>query len=267
MPQTEGLAPTMGGELYYQRRGDGTPVVLIHGGFSDLSFWDYQFGWLSERYDVIRYDLRGHGRSSEPTGPYSHHEDLIGLLDRLGIGQVCGIGLSYGGGILLDAAVTFPERFLAVVPVDASPVGGYQWVEKHPALPAIRAFRDGGLEAAKATFLSLPLCEQAMLRPHAMKVLQPMVSAYAGWMFLNADPVQVPDPPTIEQLASITAPTMAMVGEHDGRDLRLIAELVAGRVPGAVKEIIAGCGHLPPVEEPELFNRLIDAFLCQVLSN
>ena len=88
-----------------------------------------------------------------------------------------------------------------------------------------------------------------------------MIAAYAGWMFLHPDPVQIPDPPTAERLATVNAPTLAIAGEHDGRDIHLIAELIAGRVPGAIKTVMAGCGHLPPIEEPEAFNQLIESFL------
>jgi hypothetical protein len=82
--------------LAYERAGSGPPVVLIHGAFLDLRMWNREFDALKSRWTVIRYDLRMHGQSAAPSGPFSHVVDLFGLLDELKIDKATLIGLSNG---------------------------------------------------------------------------------------------------------------------------------------------------------------------------
>ena len=81
-----------GGRLSYERLGVGSPLVLLHGGALNGQSWDDQVGPLAERHTVIRYDLRGHGRSSTPAEPFAHAEDLRQLLDALDIPRASLVG-------------------------------------------------------------------------------------------------------------------------------------------------------------------------------
>ena len=81
-----------GAEMYYQLAGAGQPLVLIHAGIADHRMWDAQFSAFAERFRTVRYDLRGVGLSSMPAGPFSHHNDLKGLLEALDIDQAHLVG-------------------------------------------------------------------------------------------------------------------------------------------------------------------------------
>lgn len=113
------------GTLYYDVRGSGPPLVLLHAGGRDLTMWDSQAGPLARSFRLVRYDARGHGRSTAPAGPYSTTEDLRLLLDHLGIERASLVGISMGAGVALDFAATHPERVskLALVSTSGPPPG------------------------------------------------------------------------------------------------------------------------------------------------
>jgi len=115
-----GRVAVEGGTLYYEVRGSGPPVVLLHAGDLDLSMWDPQVSPLARSFRLIRYDARGHGRSSAPRGPYSTVEDLRRLLDHLGIPRASLVGISMGAGVTLNFATTYPQRVRQLVLVSTS---------------------------------------------------------------------------------------------------------------------------------------------------
>jgi pimeloyl-ACP methyl ester carboxylesterase len=115
-----GRVAVQGGDLLYQAQGSGPPVVLLHAGGADLTMWDPQAGSLAQQFRVIRYDARGHGRSTAPGGPYSTTEDLRLLLDRLGVRRAHVVGISMGAGTALDFAATYPDRVSRLVLVSTS---------------------------------------------------------------------------------------------------------------------------------------------------
>ena len=91
--------------LYYERAGTGPSLVLVHGGGGDQRYWDGQFPTLAQQHDVIRYDLRGYGRSDNPVEgrPYRHEDDLYRLLTALGVSKAHVAGYSLGCQIVVDA--------------------------------------------------------------------------------------------------------------------------------------------------------------------
>lgn len=125
-PQADtGRVAVEGGTLYYDARGSGPPVVLLHAGNVDLTSWDPQVGPLARSFRVLRYDARGHGRSTAAPGPYSTVEDLRLLLEHLGVERVHLVGISMGAGVALNFATAYPERVstLALVSTSGPPPG------------------------------------------------------------------------------------------------------------------------------------------------
>lgn len=114
-----------GGSLHFEAVGRGEPVVLLHGGGVDLRMWEPQVGPLATGFRVIRYDARGHGRSTAPMGPFSQEEDLRRVLDHLGVQRANLVGLSMGAGAALDFASAHPERVsrLVLVSISGPPPG------------------------------------------------------------------------------------------------------------------------------------------------
>jgi len=105
---SSGFAEVNGTRLYYEVMGFGQPLILIHGYTLDTRMWDDQIAAFAQNYQVIRYLLRGFGKSGLPTGEsYAHLQDLKALLEHLGIDQAHILGLSLGGAIAIDFAITY----------------------------------------------------------------------------------------------------------------------------------------------------------------
>jgi pimeloyl-ACP methyl ester carboxylesterase len=110
--------------MYYEVRGDGKPLVLLHGGGGAGANWDLIFKDPPQGYQLIIPDLRGHGRSTNPSPGFTFRQlaqDVFGLLDRLGIARFKAIGLSLGAKTLLHVATQQPDRVEAMVLVSATP--------------------------------------------------------------------------------------------------------------------------------------------------
>src|SRR5512147_2484007 len=116
-----GTIPIGDGQIYYESAGEGPALVLVHAGFVDSRMWDTQWEDFSRDHHVVRFDMRGYGRSSLLQGPVSRRDDLYQLLEGLGIERAILLGCSMGGGIVLDFALDHPERISALILVSASP--------------------------------------------------------------------------------------------------------------------------------------------------
>jgi pimeloyl-ACP methyl ester carboxylesterase len=115
-----GTLAVTGGQLYYEAKGEGQPLILLHAGGMDSRMWDAQFDRLSQVFLVVRYDLRGFGRSSKPGQPFYPVDDLYQLMRHLGIKRASLAGLSMGSGVALDFALEHPEVVEKLVLVSMS---------------------------------------------------------------------------------------------------------------------------------------------------
>ena len=252
-----GFAEINGGRIYWEAAGEGEPLVFIHGFTLDTRMWDDQWDVFAEKYRVIRYDARGFGRSSLPDGPFSHQDDLRALMDHLGIETFHLVGLSMGGAISLDYAVTRPSDLNSLVLIDSGTGGRLS--------RAAGSFRDialsKGVEAARGEWLADGLFVPAQRQPAVSERLKLIVGDYSGWHWTAGQIDQiVPDPPAVERLQDVTAPTLVIVGELDIPRMQDNADKLA-TIPGARKVVVAGAGHMANLEQPEEVNRLILDFL------
>lgn len=260
-----GYVDIEGGRLYYEADGDGPPVVLMHGGLLDHRMWDAQVDALAERYRLIRFDLRGYGRSSPPPGePYRHCDDLAALLDHFDVDTAVVGGESFGGAVTLDFALAHPDRVRGLVFVAAGPITGWTWQGGSPLKPVFRAARDVGVDAAKEAFLAAPMWDSLADRPDVAAAVRAMVTDYSGWHLRQRDPATFAEPAAIERLEEVTAPALVVIGGRDFVDLRGMGEALAARLPHAHRLLMADHGHVPNMEDPETFNRATLAFLDEV---
>lgn len=140
---TTGYLDRAGTRIAYEVIGTGYPIVLIHAGIADARMWDDQIDAFAEYYRVIRYDLRGFGRSDPASGTFSHRDDLVALLDLLNIERAHLVGLSRGGRLAVDFALEHPERVSALVSCATWPSGQ----EPSPELAQTFSAVDKALEA------------------------------------------------------------------------------------------------------------------------
>ena len=258
-----GFAEVNGTRLYYEAAGEGPAVVLVHGGLVDHRLWDDQMKPLSRRFRVVRYDLRGYGKSAAPAGQFWPTEDLRALLDFLGIERATVVGLSLGGIAAADFAFEHPERVERLVFVGAGLRGDRQPPDEK-SMAAYRALTSGGPEKYFETFLKADLLAGLRERPQARERMRTMMlDNYKALSYIRAGLAQSPEPPTIERLGRINFPTLVVVGSLDSKNLLNIADTLAANIPGARKVTIPGASHHPPVETPQEFNRALLDFLDQ----
>jgi len=264
----KGFAEVNGTRLYYEVLGRGHPLVLIHGFTANTRLWDDQFEVFAKRFKVVRYDVRGFGKSALPIvgKEYSHTEDLKALLNQLGIDYAYVIGSSMGGRIALDFALEYPEVTKALILVDSS-LGGFEdWSKINSDLKEERACaKQKGVEAAKNLLKKKPyFLKLALMKPDVAVRTKQMISDYSGWHFVNTDPCRSLDPPAIERLQEIRIPTLIIVGENDSPDFHKIADILNKKIQNSKRITMKGAGHVPNMEAPREFNEAVSSFLANV---
>ncbi len=257
-----------GASIHYETLGDGDPLFLVHAGIADSRMWDAQVETFSRQYRVIRHDMRGFGETPAIAGPYSHHEDLRGLLDHLGVERATFVGCSMGGGAVLDFALSYPERVAALVLV-GSAIGGFdpdverpeEWDELVAADEAgdlervseleVRMWVDGpgqGMDRVEPGIRDL-------VREMNLIALQNEASELGEELDL--------EPPAADRLPEVQAPTLVIIGDLDQPRTIQGADLLARSIPGVLKVTMSGVAHLPNLEHSDEFNRIVLDFLAE----
>jgi pimeloyl-ACP methyl ester carboxylesterase len=263
MDPSPSIVALNGTTLAYRLAGQGVPLVFIHGHTLDQRMWQPQRDAFAARYQVITYDVRGYGHSG-PASPQPHVDidDLRALLDYLTIDRAHVVGLSMGGGIALDFALTYPARTQALVLVDAA-INGWPWSAAFDAVlaPIGTAVQTGELARVKAAWLGSPLFAPAMDQPAVGEALRQIVGDYSGWHWFNHAAQQSPQPPAYQRLDQVAVPTLVVVGEHDLDDFRACAAALADGIPGARLVVLPNAGHMATMEQPAAVNEAVLAFL------
>ena len=256
-----GVAEVNGTKLYYETAGKGPAVVLIHGGLVDSRLWDDQMKEFAKHHHVVRYDLRGFGRSAAAPQPFSHIEDLRALMDFLKIERATVVGLSLGGIIAADFALEHPDRVDRLVLVGAGLRGDKQPPDKD-ALRAYEAATKGNAEefvnVTMATGLYSAVREGT---PAYARLRQMMLENFKAVSTFAPGFLKYPEQPTLERLGQVKARTLVIIGSEDAQSLKNVADTLAAGIPGARKIVIPGASHHPPVESPNEFNNAVLSFL------
>jgi 3-oxoadipate enol-lactonase len=261
---SEGFCPVPGGQIYYQLAGSGPAVVFVHAGIADHRMWDSQVPALSPRYNVLRYDCRGFGRTTTEPVAFSNHEDLAALMDHHGIAKAAVVGCSRGGQIAVDFALARPERVAALGWV-CSGVTGWE--------PADELFTPGDMAAEEAgdwprvaelavrLWVDGPRQPEGRADPAVRRAVYEMsLNNYTVAMVEGAEP-QPLDPPAAGRLAELRLPILAIVGDLDTVATAAAAEVLAAGAPDVRVEHFPDAAHIPNMEHPERFNTLLLEFL------
>jgi 3-oxoadipate enol-lactonase len=251
------------GRLYCRTDGVGAPVVLLHGFGLDQRMWEEQSRALVDKYFVIRYDIRGFGRSSPPSAEaYSHADDLHELLSRLGAIPAHVVGLSNGGRLAIRFALAHPQDVRSLTLVDSA-LDGHAWSTDWLSL--WRAIDDkaksGDMAAARRLWLEHPLFAPALEQAGVAARLSQMVQDYSGWHWVHTDPGVAAGPPAIQRLKELHVPTLVVIGERDLPDFHQVADTLASGIVGAVRAQIPDVGHMANMEASQDFNRVLIDFL------
>jgi 3-oxoadipate enol-lactonase len=258
-----------GARLRFDSAGEGPDVVLLHPGLWDRRTWDRQMEtFTAAGYRVTRYDARGYGESSRPTGaPYSHVRDLEGLMDELDIGAAALVGCSMGGGTEIDFTLEHPDRVWALVPVAAG-LGGFEafeeeedWWEAANA-PVEDALAAGDLERAEDARLAIwaPLGTDD---PAGARIRE-LAFANIHELTMDESALEELDPPASARLSEIDLPTLVLEAEHDPPFSRRVSRVIADAILDARLVVIEGADHVINLRQPERFDEVVLAFLDEV---
>jgi pimeloyl-ACP methyl ester carboxylesterase len=265
VPAESGFAQVEGAQLYYEVAGSGPPLVLLHGGWLDRRIWDAQVPALARRFRVIRYDLRGFGRSNLPPQPYSDVQDLFGLLGALRVGRAALAGLSLGGMVAIDFALANPAMVAALVLVGPGLRGFTPSPEDESTartvamIEAVQAEdRDHALDLFVELWVDGPGRQAA---PEARRLARSIAADYSFAHLAPGAPQPSQTPSAIERLATIRAPALILTGAHDQPQIQEIAGLLEVELPRARRVLIPGAAHMPNLEQPALFNQAVLEFL------
>lgn len=265
-PSKTGSLHVQGAPLYYKVTGQGYPLLLLHAGIADSRMWDDHIPVFAQHYQVIRYDLRGYGKSRFPAAPFASYEDPAELLRALQVEKAHVIGASFGGKIAVDFTLAHPEMVRSLVLIAPS-IGG---TKPSPDVLRFNEEEEALLEhgdLAGATELNMRMWVDGPRRPPEQ--VDPKVRKRVYEMQYHAFTVPEPEeaddqalqPPAITRLAEIRVPTLIIVGDYDHPEKLALGRHLAAELPNTRLEIVAGAAHMVSMEQPEQFNRIVLAFL------
>jgi pimeloyl-ACP methyl ester carboxylesterase len=255
-----------GAGIHYERSGDGMPVIFLHAGVADSRMWEPQVAEFAKQFDVIRPDMRGFGKSELPPARWSPAGDVLGLMDALHLKPAHIVGCSIGASVALDFALQHAERMSKLVLVGPG-INGVEFGPRYPELfaEADAAEKSGDHRAMQEADAHLWL--DGPRRPHGY-VKDPIRKLFFD-MNSNFDkdwesaPTEKMNPPAAERLHEITAPTLVVVGDEDAPPILDAVEMLMEKVPHARKVVIHNAAHLPNLEHPDEFNRVVLDFLLE----
>lgn len=267
----KGFIGTTGeGRLYYEERGKGEPVLLLHGHSLDCRMWDEQFKTLSRQYRTIRLDFRGYGQSSEQREDLAmtHADDVITLMDSLHIGKAHVIGLSMGSFVAGDMLAMYPERLLTCTMASGgirgtdgpgTPISAEERAER---LRKISEVYRKGVSTMKREWLEQLMSSGGSQRERMRKPLQRMIDDWSAWQALHVEVRLFYGKEAWQRLLSQEniIPTLFIRGENELKgkkgEPREMRYLKNGRYV-----VIPDSGHMLNMERPKEFNQVVLDFL------
>ena len=263
---TTGRIEVDGGKLYYEVMGQGPALVLIHGGGVDNRMWDDQFQVFAEHYKVIRYDVRGAGRSEFPKKPYSYSRNLYELLRLLKVEKASLVGLSRGGRISVSLILEHPEMVQTLILVSSN-LGRLPQAYRQRFSQVLATIHQEGLVPAVEVFLDDPYLAPRQDNMRARRQMREILTDNLPlFLFSRGSKLdQRLDPPVHQRLNELDLPTMILSGDQDHQLARANADAWKAAIAGAQKVVIPNAAHLANMDQPERFNQVVLDFLAASL--
>jgi len=275
MPNLEinsGLAPVNNALIYHEIAGEGQPFVMIHAGVADHRQWNNEFAYFANRCRALRYDMRGYGKSEPVDGEFSHLQDLAALLDYLRLDEpLILMGCSMGGGLAMNFALEQPARAKALIMVGSAPTG----LELNVPTPekfaeAEKAWEAGDLDLVAEIETQIwfdgigraPAQVNQDMRQLAYEMNRIALSHEAKGLGKRVPDVQTP---AVERLTELQIPVLLILGAHDTPYIQAAADYILEKIPSAQKALIEDAAHLPNMDHPDEFQRIVTRFLDRVV--
>ncbi|RCW41759.1 alpha/beta fold hydrolase [Paenibacillus prosopidis] len=258
-----------GKKLYFEEAGEGETVILLHAHSVDSRMWNAQFEALGNHYRVIRYDLRGYGKSEMPDQRrfFRHIDDLIGLMQQLHVSKAHLVGLSLGSMLAVDCLALHPEKVLSVSVAGS----GLYVTEKDQWLPFTEseqsevdsAAKEVNIASFKQEWFSGLLDSCGQHRDKIKDELWRMIENWSAWQPVYERRWPLVGPSIVKLLRDRPSdlPLLIMIGEEDSIGSRQSSEQLAALISSAETVYLPQSGHMSNMETPELFNHTIISFL------
>lgn len=263
-----------GHSIFYTVKGEGEPILLVHGFGAGIWVWEKQMEALSRFYRVYAIDLIGHGYSDRPRIPYTpetYLHFLKAFLDRAGIREVTLIGNSMGGGIGWGMAILFPEQVKRLVLIDAAPPDvlnqvrnesflSLVWLKHLPLLPRlVIGARDRG---SVRQVLEECVFDRGLITPEVLeRQYQLLRIEGTTWVLCSTLENAAGALRFKDRLSDISVPTLILWGEKDLIFPVSVGEGLRHAIPGSTLRVIERSGHIPMWETPAEVNESILSFL------
>ncbi|GLI05936.1 hydrolase [Paenibacillus tyrfis] len=247
-------------DLHYEIYGAGDEtIVLLHGGGTDMRTWQFIIPRLAANYRVIAFDGRGAGQSPAPVEPANYVEDVKMVLDHFGLEKAILVGHSLGGQIAVDFDLTYPERVSKLVLIACSVTGFRNAPDIEERFQRVLA---AAPDVEKMTEFSLdfPSYDVVKASPHLELMTEMIRHNIKRWFDWKSGESVWPQPPAIERLDRLAAPTLFMIGTLDRPDLFPLAEQF-GQLPNARLVWIDGADHMLMLTHPDKVSHTILQFL------
>lgn len=259
------------GRLYYEEMGKGPPLIFIHGHSFDHSEWKPQLNVFAKKFRVITYDVRGYGRSSMPVefSKIMHADDLLTLMDRLGIRKAHLAGLSMGGFISLDFLALHQDRVLSATLASGdiwtgSPGPTVPWNDSSIAKrrQEISELYKNGIDEYKRNWFNALTTRNGEVIGALREPVWQMIYKWDAWQPTHVEPRFLLGTSVVERLSKMntTVPVLVLTGELETNRKSRLPQYI----PTAREERIPGAGHVSNLENPDVFNRILFDFLQQV---
>ncbi|MDB5240447.1 MAG: hypothetical protein JWP57_1072 [Spirosoma sp.] len=262
------LIPVADSKIYIEESGQGPALLLLHGGLLDHRMWEQQVGELNKQFRVLNCDMRKHGLTQDGDSTFLNSTALALILDSLGVRKTHIMGLSFGAVAAVDLVLAHPHRIDKLI-LAAPGLIGYD-LNHDPILVAnqrqenaakqrgdtlnyveyfLRSWTDGPHRS--------PTTVDAQLRTRIKQMVSDNLKQHQWATSLSFKN----DPLPINQLGSISSPTLVLVGNQDMHDILAISDILYRKIPRAKRVIIPGAAHMLNLEQPALFNQAVTAFL------
>lgn len=244
-----------GVKIFYEVHGNGPTILLSHGYSSTSRMWDGQIAALKDRYQVVVWDMRGHGESDYPENPALYSEaltvgDMAALLNVVGAKKAIVGGLSLGGYMSLAFAATHPQRLHALMLFDTGP--GFKKDEARNKWNETAHQRAASFDAKGLAALNTS--DEVRIVRH--RDATGLAGAARGMLAQENDRV-------IQSLDKIAVPTLVLVGANDTNFLAA-TDYMAAKIKGSTKSVIPDAGHAANLHQPVLFNQAVEGFLAKL---
>jgi 3-oxoadipate enol-lactonase len=249
---------------------DGPVIIFIHGFPLNKSMWDIQMDALKDNYRVVAYDIRGHGSSDPGIDDFFIElftNDLLRLMEKLGIEKSILCGLSLGGYIALNAVLKYPDRFEGLILNDTQCIADTLEIKENRCMAIIRIMKKGVEEYADEIIKNLFAPESFTKKENAIAGVKEMIINTPKQSLCSTQHALAERKETCTRLPQINIPVLIMVGKEDKITPIAAAQQMHENIRDSKLKIIQHAGHVSNLENPAAFNLQLVKFLELVGKN